>query len=194
MEYLYQGLLRYQKHHHANEQENLQRLKESQNPASLLVTCSDSRLSVSQFTDSKAGDVFVLRNAGNMITPYNEENPSYPGLSLEYGVSALKVKEIIICGHVSCGAMKGLQHPEELGSMPLVKKGLEHAARQFSFDPAKIDLNELILENVKLQMRNVLDYPFVKKNVDEGQLHVWGWVYDFVEGQLKNKVSMKDLL
>ena len=99
-------------------------LKNGQQPHTLFITCSDSRLCPQEFTQSKAGELFIIRNAGNMLPAYNPDCPSNEGLTLEYGVISLKVKEVIVCGHSSCGAMDGLQNIQRLSPMPLAHKAL----------------------------------------------------------------------
>ena len=97
-----------------------------QNPRALFVTCSDSRIDPNLLTQTSPGELFILRTAGNIVPP---DGSVFAGeaATIEYAVSALKVRDIIICGHSHCGAMQGLLHPGSLVSLPSVKAYLGHA-------------------------------------------------------------------
>lgn len=194
MEYLFQGAENYKEKTYNHREELMNSLASGQAPKTLLLTCSDSRISANEFTSTNPGEVFTIRNAGNVIATYNEENPTNEALTLEYGVQALGVKEVVVCGHSKCGAMDGIKNLEKLDALPLVKKGLEAISKQFTFTQLKeIPLELLIFENVKKQLENIYSYPFVKEKVDSGELQLWGWVYDFVSGDIIEKVNFNDL-
>lgn len=195
MEYLYKGTKQYLENVYPGTKDHLQTLSEGQKPHTLLLTCSDSRINVNDFTQTKPGDVFVIRNAGNVLPTYDANNPSNEALTLEYGVQVLGVKEIVVCGHVKCGAMQGIKDLPKLKELPLIHKGLERIASQFKQSNIQdLPLDDLILANVKQQITHLLDYPFVKEKVQQGELNLWGWVYDFVSGEIVQKVSHKELL
>jgi len=109
-----------------NEAMYLQAVREPQRPHALIVTCADSRIDPELITQSRPGDVFVTRNIGNLVPAYGEMLGGVSAV-IEYAVSALKVKHVVICGHTDCGAMKGLLHPEALEEMPTVKSWLRNA-------------------------------------------------------------------
>jgi carbonic anhydrase len=186
---------KYQSKVFPEKKELMEGLKGGQSPHTLLLTCSDSRLSVADFCQADAGEVFVIRNAGNVIEEYNSENPSNEALTLEYGVSALGVKEVIVCGHSSCGAMGGVKDLSALDALPLVKTGLTRVSRQFTADEiTNLEVADLIKLNVQKQLMNVYSYPFVKEKLASGDLEVYGYVYDFGNGELKEKISLRDLV
>lgn len=194
MEYLFQGVEKYKNETFDNRKGLMSTLATGQAPKTLLLTCSDSRISANEFTSTNPGEVFTIRNAGNVIAAYNPKEPTNEALTLEYGVEALGIKEIVVCGHSKCGAMDGIKNLETLDALPLVKKGLEKISKQFTFSHLKeISLEELIFENVKKQLENIYSYPFVKEKVDNGDLVLWGWVYDFVSGEVIEKVNFKNL-
>jgi carbonic anhydrase len=195
MEYLYEGFKKYQSNSFENNKNLLKELAGGQAPKTLLLTCSDSRISVNDFTETKPGEVFVVRNAGNVIANYDVESPTNEALTLEYGVQALGVKEIIVCGHAYCGAVTGIKNLGTLDAVPLVQKGLTRISKQFSVDELKnFDVPDLIISNVKKQLNHLYSYPFVKEKFDQGELQVWGWVYDFENGELSSKFSLAELL
>lgn len=160
-------------------------LKNGQKPHALFITCSDSRLCPHEFTQSKAGELFVIRNAGNMLPAYNPDCPSNEGLTLEYGVISLKVKEVIVCGHSYCGAMEGLQNIRKVSSMPLVHRGLGLYRERHKSEISKCkDLNQLITWNVNNQLSNILTYPLIINKVSNGELSIHGIVYDFTQAKI----------
>jgi len=161
-----------------------QSLSTGQQPHTLLITCSDSRLCPNEFSQTSGGELFIIRNAGNIMPTYDAANPSNEGLTLEYGVCALGVKEVVVCGHKSCGAMGGLMDTDALTPLPLVKKGLENfkAQHEKSLETLQ-DLDELISWNVKTQLKSLFSYPFIQERLKSGELLVQGLVYDFVNGK-----------
>jgi len=161
------------------------KLKTGQHPHTLFITCSDSRLCPEEFTQSKAGELFVIRNAGNMLSPYNPDHPTNEGLTLEYGVITLKVKEVVVCGHSFCGAMDGLQNIESLNAMPLVQKVLGQYKENYQEEISKCkNLISLITWNVNKQLSNLLSYPFIASTVSSGELSLYGLVYDFTRAEV----------
>jgi len=157
-------------------------LKTGQQPHTLFITCSDSRLCPQEITQSQAGELFIIRNAGNMLPPYNLNHPGNEGLTLEYGVITLKVKEVVVCGHSFCGAMGGLQNIQSLNAMPLVQKVLGRYKENHQEEISKCkDLDSLIAWNVNKQLLNLLSYPFVISKVSNGELSLYGIVYDFTQ-------------
>ena len=168
-------------------------LKDGQQPHTLFITCSDSRISVNELTGSKPGEVFVIRNAGNIIDKYDENNPTKESLTIEYAVKALNVSEIIVCGHVSCGAMGAIKDIEAVGDLKLVQNGLKPIAADYKDKGAlESSLDDLISFNVAEQLRKLMSYSYIEDRVSKGQLSMSGWVYDFVNGEIKTVVSVED--
>ena len=195
MKNLLQGFDKYKSNVYANLKGHMQGLAEGQEPHTFLITCSDSRISTDQFVQASPGEIFVIRNAGNTIKPYDSEDPDSLAVTLEYGVVALNIPEIVVCGHVSCGAMDGILNLDKLDSLPLVQKGLRGVKEDFEFDLEKVEgLDQLVELNVRQQLKNLMSYPFIKERVEQGKLTLWGWVYDFAAGELVSKFSLeKDL-
>lgn len=163
-------------------------LKTGQYPHTLFITCSDSRLCPQEFTQSQAGELFIIRNAGNMLPPYNSDYPSNEGLTLEYGVITLKVKEVVVCGHSFCGAMSGLQNIQSLNSMPLVQKALGQYKEDNQEEISQCkDLSSLISWNVNKQLLNLLSYPFITNKVASRELNLYGIVYDFTQAEITHR-------
>jgi carbonic anhydrase len=165
---------------------------EPQAPHSLIVTCADSRIDPELITQSQPGDVFVTRNVGNLVPAYGEMLGGVSAV-IEYAVTALKVRHVVICGHSDCGAMKGLLNPGALEKMPTVKSWLKnaHAALSVANSLAERDEKPSVLmqrvteENVLLQMQHLRTHPSVAGAIARGDLTVSGWIYDIGKGEVR---------
>ena len=166
--------------------------REPQRPAALIVACADSRIDPELITQSGPGELFVTRNIGNLVPAYGE---MLCGVSaaVEYAVSALKVKHVVICGHTDCGAMKALLQPASTDSMPTVKSWLRNAQAALSVanslaepdeNPSK-RLARLTEENVLLQIQHLRTHPSVAGAMAREELTISGWVYDIATGEVR---------
>src|SRR5271163_1249151 len=126
MQKLIQGIHQFQGNGFLPLQGLFEKLAKGQNPETLFITCSDSRIDPNLLTQAKPGDLFILRNAGNIIPPHGAGGGG-EAATIEFAAAALGVKDIIVCGHSHCGAMRGLLHPEELRDLPTVSAWLSHA-------------------------------------------------------------------
>ncbi len=184
----------YSKSDFPNLKENFAELANGQSPEILFITCSDSRVMPTEMTQTKAGELFVIRNAGNLV-PKNDGTSTSEALTIEYAVSVLGVKEIVICGHVKCGAMDGILNLDKLTGLKCVHSHLEKCSHDL--DKSVVDskdLPNLIEHNVETQMRHLMGYDFVKAKVESGELNIYGWVYDFVNGKLVSQKNIKEVL
>lgn len=191
MRKLITGLHHFQSQVFADQKELFQRLAKGQNPDALFITCSDSRINPNLLTQTEPGDLFILRNAGNIVPCHGAANGG-EGATIEFAVQALGVKDIIICGHSFCGAMKGLLAPESLTKLPAVAAFLKHAdaTRRIMEDvytnvkDADERLNITIQENVLVQLENLKTHPAVAAKLWAGELNLHGWVYKFDTGEV----------
>src|SRR6476660_5591747 len=126
MQKLIQGIHRFQERDFQPLQGLFEQLAHGQTPETLFITCSDSRIDPNLLTRSKPGELFILRNAGNIVPPHGAASGG-EAATIELAVSALGVKDIIICGHSHCGAMQGLLQPDEVKALPAVSQWLTHA-------------------------------------------------------------------
>ncbi len=127
MERLIKGLHQFQANYFTTHQELFKRLSHAQHPRTLFITCCDSRLNPNLLTQTEPGEIFIMRNIGNIIPPYGATNGG-EGAGIEYAIHSLGIKNIIVCGHSDCGAMKGLLQLGNLTEeMPLVYDWLKHA-------------------------------------------------------------------
>lgn len=174
-----------------SQKEQFSALARGQSPQVLIVTCSDSRVVPQLITQTQPGDLFVLRNAGNILPPHGA-NHGGEEATIEYAVTALGVRHIVICGHSHCGAVKGLlSAPQDLADMPSVAEWLVYAeATRRAVADAHADLDEgalllaAVKENVIVQIANLLTYPAVFAKHTRGELMVHGWVYMIETGEV----------
>ena len=165
------------------------RLATGQSPTALWIACSDSRVNPECITSARMGDIFVHRNIGNIV-PYGDKNL---GTVLEYAVNHLKVKDIVVCGHSDCGAMKALDHESNEEFIPV---WLENASEA----KVKVDQalggpgeckdpdarkREIEFENIHLQLKNLRTYQAVKSAEKAGKIKLHGMYYDLATGLLE---------
>jgi carbonic anhydrase len=163
-----------------------------QTPHTLIIACADSRVDVETITSSGPGELFVSRNVGNMVPPYGGAMGGVTAV-IEYAVTALKVKHVVICGHSDCGAMKALLHPESTDKLPMVKSWLHngHAALMVADSLAHKDdrssekLLRLTEENVLMQLVHLMTHPSVAGAMARGGLTTSGWMYDIGTGVVR---------
>lgn len=175
----------------ATHRELLEQLSHGQKPRVLFITCSDSRIDPNLLTQTDIGELFVIRNAGNIVPPYGAANGG-EGAAIEYALHALGIEQIIVCGHSHCGAMKGLLQLGKLEEqMPLVYDWLKHAEatrrlvlESYTNQSAEELLEITIAENVITQIDNLKTYPVVHSRLYQGKLKIYGWVYLIETGEV----------
>lgn len=190
MQKLIHGIHDFQANLFSSQRERFERLADGQHPETLFITCSDSRINPNLITQTEPGELFIIRNAGNIVPPFGAANGG-EAATIEFAVVGLGVQNIILCGHSHCGAMKGLLSPESLAKLPTMAAWLSHAeatrwvARQRYADRTEADLlNITIQENVLVQLENLRTHPVVAVAVASGKLKLHGWVYKFETGQV----------
>ena len=196
LEHLKDGIRRFRTEVYPLRAEQFQRaMSEAQRPLALIVTCADSRIHPDVLTQAATGELFVTRNIGNMVPAYGEMMGAMSAV-LEYAVSALEVKHVVVCGHTDCGAMKALLDPDSVEAMPTVKQWLRnaHAALSVaealetakSLEGGREDLLRVVTEqNVLLQMQHTRTHPSVAAAIAREALTISGWVYDIAAGKVR---------
>jgi carbonic anhydrase len=190
IERLVQGIHHFQREIFDSQRELFERLARGQNPTTLFITCSDSRINPNLITQTDPGELFILRNAGNIVPPYGVGSGG-EAATIEFAVAALGVRHIIVCGHSHCGAMRSLLRPETTEGLPAVRAWLAHSEPTRRIveqnytaldDAARVRVT--IKENVLVQLENVRTHPAVIAGLNRGDLHVHGWVYKFETGEV----------
>lgn len=191
MQRLIQGIHTFQEETFKPLHQLFERLAEGQSPETLFITCSDSRIDPNLLTKSKPGDLFIIRNAGNIIPAHSAAHNGGEAATIEFAVSVLGVKDIIICGHSHCGAMKAILHPETITELPILTSWLGHAetTRRIVKDNYQhLEGDKLLTatteENVLVQLENLRTLPAVASRLVKGDLHLHGWVYKIETGEV----------
>jgi carbonic anhydrase len=164
-------------------------LSQGQRPQACLITCADSRICPELLTGCDPGDLFVLRNAGNLVPPAETPvNSEAAGIEIALAVG---VRDVIVCGHSDCGAMKELFDPEVERKFPATSSWLQHACETRRRVTARVDSQDLntliwtaVKENVLVQLEHLRGLPAVQRAVGEDKLRLHGWVYRIESGEV----------
>ena len=162
-----------------------------QSPKALMISCADSRIVPEHIMQAAPGDLFVCRNAGNIVPPHASQLGGVTA-TVEYAVMVLGVRDIIVCGHSDCGAMKALATDADLTSMPNVAAWLRHshAAQKVVRDNYPADLSpaeklrNTALENIVVQLAHLRTHPSVASGIARGEISLHGWYVDIHAGQV----------
>jgi len=192
MKRLLDGVVKFKDEFLEEHKDIFDEIAEHQEPHTLYIGCSDSRVVPNLITKTMPGELFVIRNIGNMVPPYRATNEGFKCTAsiIEYAVNKLEVDNIVICGHSNCGGCKALYYPEEkLEKMPNVKEWLQLAdevkqrvlAKNLSKEEREFQTEQL---NILKQIENITTYPCVEKGLKEGKLNVIGWYYVIETGDI----------
>jgi len=188
------GYTKFKTEYVKEHQELFEALGKGQNPHSMVITCSDSRVKPGIILNAKPGDLFVAENIGNMVPPYNATLGDSTQAALEYAVCALKVENLIILAHSSCGACAHLYHEHQEGEAELkhVDKWLEYLqpAKEASMlelyaDSGKNRAEITEKNNLKLALERLMTYPYIVEAIQKGELKIHGWWYHVGTGAME---------
>jgi carbonic anhydrase len=161
-----------------------------QSPKALMISCADSRVAPEHIMQAEPGDLFVCRNAGNIVPPYSTQNGGVTS-TVEYAVMVLGIRDIIVCGHSDCGAMKAVANPAGLEKMPNVAAWLRHscAAEQvvsesYPHMDSADRVHAISLENVVAQLNHLRTHPAVAAGIARGEIALHGWFFDIGAGEM----------
>jgi carbonic anhydrase len=186
------GVHQFQNNVFANQRKFFERLAKTQSPPGLFITCADSRVNPNLITQTQPGELFILRNIGNIVPPFTPHTADgAAAAAIEYAVTNLNVEFIIVCGHSRCGAVQGLFNLDDLKHMPSVRGWLANAesARRIVQENYKglseeAKLNVAVQENVLCQLENLRTHPSVAVRMARGDLQIFGWVYKLETGEV----------
>ena len=190
MQKIIKGYLQFKESGFGERKDLFAKLSNSQSPEVLFITCSDSRIDPNLITQTEPGDLFVIRNAGNIVPPHTVESDGIVA-SIEFAVVALGVKHIVVCGHSNCGAMKGALNTSVLTALPKVKSWLNYCSEAVALVESREgelmsdELNSVTQENVLLQIRRLEQYPEISKRLTTSDIEIHGWVYEIGDGTIK---------
>ena len=194
MKDLYAGLMQFRNEDYLKRKDLFEELDKGQDPHTLFITCSDSRIHPTLLTESEPGELFIVRNVANIVPPFDHDD-QYPavGAVIEYAVQALKVDNIIVCGHSRCGGCQAGSIPaEELADTPHVRnwiKQLEPVRDEVNAQApadADEDTRRWLMETVNVihQLASLRSYPVVKEAEAAGKLKLHGWYYVIRTGEV----------
>jgi carbonic anhydrase len=189
MQEIIEGFLKFQREVFPQREALFRKLATGQTPRALFISCSDSRMVPELVTQREPGDLFVIRNAGNIVPSFGPE-PGGVSATVEYAVAALRVSDVVICGHSDCGAMTAVATCQCLDHMPAVANWLRYAesarlvneSREHGSERERID--SMVRENVIAQLNNLKTHPSVALALAQGRLTLHGWVYDIESGTI----------
>ncbi|MBI5516886.1 MAG: bifunctional SulP family inorganic anion transporter/carbonic anhydrase [Deltaproteobacteria bacterium] len=160
------------------------RLAEAQDPHTLFITCSDSRIVPNLVTSTDPGELFLVRNVGNIIPAHGPDETPAEGAALEFALAALKVTEVVVCGHSGCGAMSAMLK-DGARELPSVHKWLESAEGLKARLGPDATAADVARANVVLQLEHLETYPMVKERLASGAVRLHGWYYDIGTGEIE---------
>ncbi|HEX3849781.1 MAG TPA: carbonic anhydrase, partial [Polyangiaceae bacterium] len=184
MQKLVKGIHSFQRGFFASHRALFEQLETAgQQPETLFITCSDSRVDPNLITNSAPGELFIVRNVGNVVPTV--DLPGGTAAAIQYAVEVLNVENIIVCGHTQCGALKAILDPESVAHLEFVKRWVKSTIdvknlidEKYSHLSGEAKLTAAIQENVLGQLEHLRNYPFVAERMDAGKLHLNGWIFD----------------
>lgn len=193
MEKLIEGIHKFRQDEWGRYQALFHRLSlEGQKPHTLFITCSDSRVLAELITQSQPGDLFVVKNVGNLVPPSHiTGSTNSTAAAIEFAVGGLAVSDIVVCGHSQCGAIAALLNDPGGEDMPHLKQWLDVAdpvrqiiARNYQHLDHEGRLGAASEENVLYALENLHTYPLVSKRLEEGTLRLHGWFFKIATAEL----------
>ncbi len=187
MEKIIEGVVKFGESPFEERKKLFAELANGQSPEVLFITCADSRIDPNLVTQTAPGDLFIIRNAGNIVPPHARTAGGVTA-SIEFSVAALGVKHIVVCGHTDCGAMKGALNVSALGDLPHVQNWLDNSRAAVDAVRAKHgqatleELDAVTEENVLLQLQHLRTHPVVAAKLATKAIDLHAWVYDIEHG------------
>lgn len=192
MKKLIQGIVDFRNKRTEESREAFAQLALGQQPDALFIGCSDSRVAPNVFASTNPGDLFVMRNIGNLVPPASAslKETSVPAV-LEFSVCTLQVSDIIVCGHSECGAIQALVQEVDASCCPHLKTWLKYAREALyqvrsghTVDPDLSELNQISQMNVLEQMKHVATYSYVQERMQKNLLRIHGWWFDIAKADV----------
>lgn len=187
------GFKQFQDQWQGGDAELFNSLREGQNPGTMLIACSDSRVDPAILTNAALGDLFVVRNVANLVPPC-EPDSGYHGVSaaLEYAVCHLKVEHVVIMGHSHCGGIKALmegvcdcdEHSFIAKWVSIVQQAKQQVMEAMPEQTLEIQACACEKASILLSLENLMTFPWIRQRVEEGTMALHGWYFDLQSGTL----------
>jgi carbonic anhydrase len=185
------GYKKFREEVYRSQEARYRALAKYQKPHTLFITCADSRVVPSVFTQTELGELFQCRVVGNLIPAHGNAAGGVTS-AIEYAVMVLDVKHVIVCGHSDCGAMRAFSQPEKLVELKAVQSWIEHAAGAISMAKEHFAhlsgdefLAALARENVISQLQHLKTHPCIATRLRKRTLEIHGWYYDIGQGTIE---------
>lgn len=188
------GVVKFQNEVFPGRKAFFEKLSKGQSPEALFITCSDSRIETGMMTQTDPGELFICRNAGNIVPPHTNQTGGMTA-SIEFASAALRVPHIVVCGHTECGAMKGAmdlhRDRSSLDTLPHVREWLGYSRAAVDIVDARTEgktdaekMRMLLEQNVILQLQHLRTHPTVALRLAQREVELHGWVYDIATGMV----------
>ena len=188
------GFQRFRERYIEGESSLYSRLRQGQNPRTLVIACCDSRVDPAMLTGADPGDIFVVRNVANLVPPYRN-GAEMPGIraDIEFAVKGLNVENIIILGHRACGGIQALMDGEGVDRrqfefigtwVSIARPARERVLAEFPDLPAMAQAKLCEKYAIELSLQNLVTFPWIRERVEAGSLRLHGWYFDLESGEL----------
>jgi carbonic anhydrase len=186
------GIHHFQATYFASNRRLFEQLSEKgQRPETLFITCCDSRVVPTLITNAAPGELFIVRNVGNIVPSVDRGVLGGVSAAIEYAVEVLEVDTVIVCGHTNCGAIQAIVHPERVEHLPYVARWLAESSRipkliqeRYGYLEGEARMTAAVQENVLVQLENLRSFDFVARRLDAGVLKISGWVFKIATGEV----------
>ncbi len=192
MQKLEDGIHHFQANYFASNRRLFEQLSQKgQRPETLFITCCDSRVVPNLITTAAPGELFIVRNVGNIVPSVERGVLGGVSAAIEYAVEVLQVDNIIVCGHTQCGAIEAILHPERVGHLPFVSRWLAESSRipklieeRYGALDGEARMTAAVQENVLVQLENLRSFECVARRLDADVLKISGWVFQIATGDV----------
>lgn len=192
MKKLIEGIVEFRKGLTEESRALFAKLALGQAPDTLFIACCDSRVVPNLFASTNPGDLFVLRNIGNLVPPVTADlQDNSASAVIEFSVFSLSVSDIIVCGHSECGAMQALAKGFDKDHCPHLESWLKYGEEAKNRVKAGLEIspnlslhNQISQANVLLQMEHILSYPFIQERIENKTLRLHGWWFDIAHADV----------
>jgi carbonic anhydrase len=189
---LHAGIHHFRANYFASNRRLFEQLAEKgQRPETLFITCSDSRVVPNLITTAAPGELFIVRNVGNIVPAADRGMVGGVAAAIEYAMEVLEVDHVIVCGHTNCGAIDAILNPDRVGHLPFVSRWLGESARipglieeRYGYLEGQARMTAAVQENVLVQLENLRAFDFVARRLESGTLKMSGWVFRIATGDV----------
>jgi carbonic anhydrase len=189
---LEKGIHEFQEQYFASNRELFEQLATNgQRPETLFITCCDSRVVPNLITSAAPGELFILRNIGNIVPNVARGVIGGVAAAIEFAVEVLEVDNVIVCGHTACGAIDAILDPDRFQHLGYVSRWLRESStiprlieERYGHLEGEERKTAAVEENVLLQLENLRSFDFVARRLDDGRLKMNGWVFRIATGDV----------